>query len=324
MPLSPAASRRHGGICRLLACLVLWLLCLASAAVQPARAGEIRVVASVPPVYFLLATVMEDAEGHSLELLIPSGVSPHNYSLRPSDMRKLSGADIVFWVGPALETSLARVLAQPAMQPRAVTLGEAESLHRLRQRRLADGMVPAAMRDAGQDVVDPHLWLDPRNAAAIVELAVATLSARDPEHAAVFKRNGDAALARLAALDEALADRLAPVRDQHFITFHDAYQYFEARYGLSNIGFVVAYPEHPSAGARHLRGLRSLASVTGARCLFIEPEYDPALARPVMENSALRLAVLDHMGARLPLSGESYFTLMEDLAADLAGCLAAR
>lgn len=310
----------------MLACLTLWILCLASTTPQSARAGEMRVVASVPPLYFLLATVMDDMEGHSLELLIPSGASPHNYSLRPSDMRKVAGADLVFWVGPALESSLARVLAQPALQPKTVTLGDAESLHRLRQRRVADGMAPVPLDEGAGDggAVDPHLWLDPRNAAAILELAVATLSARDPGHAAIYQRNGDAALARIKALDGALAARLDKIRDKSFITFHDAYQYFEARYGLSNIGFVVAYPEHPAAGARHLRSLRNRAQDTNARCLFIEPEYDPALARPVMENSAMRLAVLDHMGARLPLSGDSYFVLMEELAADLADCLTAR
>src|SRR5690606_19103569 len=123
----------------LVAALAIW------AAFTPARAGELRVVASVPPIHFLLASVMEGAEGHSLELLIPSGASPHNYSLRPSEMRKLAAADLVFWVGPALETSVARVLAQDAMRARTVTLGSEPSLNRLRQRRAADGMTPAAL-----------------------------------------------------------------------------------------------------------------------------------------------------------------------------------
>ncbi len=321
MPCNLAAMRRNRGfrILRawLVAALAIW------AAFTPARAGELRVVASVPPIHFLLASVMEGAEGHSLELLIPSGASPHNYSLRPSEMRKLAAADLVFWVGPALETSVARVLAQDAMRARTVTLGSEPSLNRLRQRRAADGMTPAAL-DAEGRAGDPHLWLDPRNAAAIVRLAVARLSAIDPEHAALFARNGDAAIARINALDESLARRLAGIRDRNFVTFHDAYQYFEARYGLSNIGFVVAQPEHPAAGARYLSDLRRRAAEMDARCLFIEPEYDPALAGPVTENSPMKVAILDHMGARLPLSAESYFALMETLAAELSTCLDAR
>lgn len=324
--LSLASSDRPRGLRPLLTAFVLGLF-MAFALVPPARAGEIRVVASVPPLYFLLATVMEGADNHDLELLIPSGASPHDHSLRPSDLRKIAGADLVFWVGPALETSLARVLDQPELQQKSITLGTATSLHRLRQRRVANGMTPVVVgTDESEDkgAVDPHLWLDPRNAAAIIDLAAAVLAAQDPEHGALYERNATAAKARLAALDQALTERLAPLRDKRFITFHDATQYFEARYGLRSIGFVITHPEHPTAGARHLRDLRRRAADTDARCLFIELEYDPALARPVMENSSLRLAVLDHMGARLPLAGESYFTLMEKLAEDLGDCLAAR
>lgn len=291
----------------------------ASAQAEETTPHDLRILTSVPPLYFLIAAVTTGA--HEPELLIPSGASPHNYALRPSGMRKLAAADLVFWIGPMLETPLARPLKQGAFKGRIIEFSDLTNLHHLHQRRQA---VPAKVAAAGAAMADPHLWLNPANAAAIVDVAVRELSARDPAHAALFQRNGAQAKERLAQLDRMLHDRLSPLADLPFLTFHDAYQYLEARYGLRNLGFVVQDPEHPSAGARHLANLRDRASRYNARCVFIEPEYDPHLVQPVIEGTPARIAILDHMGARLPLEGESYYRLMESLARDITACLTFR
>lgn len=297
---------------------------LLSVLAAPARAenagkDDLRILTSVPPLYFLVAAVTEGA--HEPELLIPPGASPHNYALRPSEMRKLAAADLIFWIGPALESPLARPLKHSTFKGRVIELSDLAALQHLDQRRQA---TPARIAAAGSPTADPHLWLDPANAAVIIDMAVRELSARDPTHATLFQRNGAAATERLARLDLDLKSRLSPLAGLSFLTFHDAYQYLEARYGLRNAGFVIQHPEHPTAGARHLVNLRDRATQFNARCIFIEPEYDPHLVRPVVEGTGMRIAVLDHMGANLPLEGESYYRLMDTLASDLSHCLTAR
>ena len=168
---------------------------------------------------------------------------------------------------------------------------------------------------------DMHLWLDPRNAAAMTKAIVATLSKTDPANAAKYAANGAALEARLKALDGKLARELAPVQKAPFVVFHDAYQYFERRYGLRAVGSITLSPER-KPGAKRLTEIRTKVRTTGARCVFSEPQFRPTLVKTVIEGTKARSAELDPLGAAVPAGENAYFTIMTKLSASLRGCLA--
>lgn len=168
---------------------------------------------------------------------------------------------------------------------------------------------------------DLHLWLDPGNAKVIVEAAVQSLSEADPANAGRYRANGKAALARLDSLDEELKAALAPVKDAPFVVFHDAYQYFEAHYGLTAVG-SISVSEGRAPGAKRLREVREKIAETGARCVFAEPQFQPALVATVVEGTAARTGVLDPVGADLAEGPEAYAELLRGLAGALNKCLA--
>ena len=285
--------RRHA--CALATFAVL--LCPVSGAAG-ARAGEPapRVVVSIAPLHSLIAGVMAGVAAPTL--LVPGGASPHGGALRPSDARALQAADVVFWVGPGLERFLEKPLATLTGRARVIALAEM----------------------LGLDEADPHVWLDPANARAMVETAATVLAEADPGNADAYRANAARLRARLDALDRDLAARLAPVRDVPYLVFHDAYRHFEARYGLTRVGAVARNPEIPP-GARRLSHIRRLISESGVACLFTEPRSPPALARAVTGGAPVRIAVLDPLGAALAPGPEAYFALMRALADDLAACL---
>jgi zinc transport system substrate-binding protein len=168
---------------------------------------------------------------------------------------------------------------------------------------------------------DMHLWLDPRNAAAMTREIVATLSDADPANADRYARNGAALEARLAALDEALATALAPVRDRPFIVFHDAYQYLDARYGLDAVGAITLHPDR-APGAARIQEIRALLAERGAVCVFTEPQFEPRVVSRLVEDTGVRTGVLDpDAAAAHPPGPDLYFALMEDLSASLVTCL---
>jgi zinc transport system substrate-binding protein len=300
------------------------LIALAWAA-APAAAAP-KVVASIMPVHALVAGVMEGVGAPVL--LIRRGGSPHGYSLRPSEARALSEADLVFWIGGQLETFLARPLAALAGRARVIALSEAAGVRLLPVRR--GGAWDTHGEDAGHlgdelaeqkdSAADPHLWLDPRNAVGIVRAAVAALTRADLENAGRYRRNGQTLIAGIEALDGEIADQLAPVRNRPFVVFHDAYQYFERRYALNAIGSVAVSPDRPP-GARRLAEMRSRIAALGAVCVFTEPQFRPALVDTVIAGTAARTGVLDPLGAALPVGPDAYFALIRGLAASLARCL---
>ena len=301
------------------------ILCVlfAFAATATAEAAP-RVVVSIAPVHALVAGVMEGV-GEPY-LLVRGGASPHTYSLRPSAMQRLHDAEAVFWVGEPVSPFLAKPLRSLGERVRQVELLEWPGLHRLPAR--AGGVWSEghehqeAEHDHGEDL-DPHIWLDPRNAAAIVQAAVTTLAGLDPANAARYRENGDRMAERLAALDQRLKARLTPVRDIPYLVFHDAYQYLEHRYGLRALGAVTVSPDR-RPGARRLSEIRRRVEETGAVCLFREPQFPPSLVQTIRRGTGLRSGVLDPLGADLEPGPGLYGGLMEGLADALTGCLARR
>jgi zinc transport system substrate-binding protein len=167
---------------------------------------------------------------------------------------------------------------------------------------------------------DMHIWLDPVNAQAMVDRIAQVLSDADADNAARYQANATALRARLGELDAALRQDLDPVKARAFVVLHDAYQYFEKRYGLSAAGSITVSPERrPSAQA--LVEVRARIAETGAACVFAEPQFEPAIIATVVEGTGARTGVLDPLGAALTPGPDAYFELLQGLAESLTTCL---
>lgn len=306
------------GFAKLTALTLLAGLVMGHLTAAPAVAAP-KVVASLKPLHSLVAGVMAGLGEPGL--LIAGGGSPHGASLRPSQARALSKADLVFWVGAELEGALIKPIAALAGGARVVALAEAPGLTLLEAREggrwEAHDEGPGEAADGPRDL---HLWLDPDNGRRIIDVAAQALSAADPANAALYHRNAADMTTRLEALDRELAARLAAARSRPFVVFHDAYQYFERHYGLNAAGAITVNPERPP-GARRLREIRAKIGELGAVCLFSEPQFEPALVDTVIQGTAARTGTLDPLGAALPAGPEAYFELLRGLAGALTTCL---
>ncbi len=299
---------------RTIARFILWLPLLFP---PVANASTPVVVASIPPLHSLVAGVMEGIAEPIL--LIKGNASVHAYSLRPSQVRALHRAQAVFRIGSNLERFLDKPLAALSREVRVVNLMEWPGIRLLPGR--SGGLWQRPAHQHGEHgYQDPHIWLDPHNAEVMVTAVVAVLSEKDPEHTARYHANGERLRETLRRLDRELDTTLAPVRKVPYLVFHDAYQYFESRYGLHALGAVVATPER-TPGARRLRQVRKLIRERAIRCLFREPQFTPAWLDLLREGTPLRIGTLDPLGADLPPGPDLYFTLMRRLAASLTQCL---
>ncbi len=308
---------------------LLRVLALASGAyaalIAPTGAAPATVV-TVKPLHSLVAGVMQGV-GEPL-LLIRGAATPHAYSLRPSDARALQHADLVFWVGEGLETTLRKPLRTLAITAKLIAASELPGLIKY---PLRDGGAWPVHEDHSHDAEtaaeaaseswDSHIWLDPRNAQRIVAAVAAELIALDPTNAQRYRKNAAALESDLRALDREIEKRLAPLRHRPFLVFHDAFQYFERRYGLQAAGALLTDPDRPP-GARRLGELRARMQATGAVCVFAEPQFNPALLKTLVADSQAGVATLDPLGATLPAGPSAYAALMRHLATALHDCLA--
>ncbi len=168
---------------------------------------------------------------------------------------------------------------------------------------------------------DMHIWLDPENAGAMAREIAAVLSESDPDNAATYAANTRTLLHRLDELTARITADLAPMRNESFIVLHDAYHYFEARFGLSAAGSITVSGEHATS-AQRVKKLRNRVQELNAICVFSEPQFDNRIVEVVTENTPARIGVLDPLGATIEAGPEAYFTLLQNLAASFKECLA--
>jgi len=286
------------------------------------------VVASIPPVHSLVSMVMEGVAEPTL--LLPGSVSPHAYHLKPSDAAILESASVVFWISPTMETALAKpmeVIARRAVDVRLLDARGVKILPRREGGVLDHDEEHDEEHDHGHnhgDVdFDAHVWLNPVNAIVMLFVISETLGDLDSENAALYRANAIKGIDALKKLDDHIEKTLAPVRALPYVAFHDAYQYFEERYGLRPIATMAVDPDH-APSAKRLSAVRSVIKQAGAQCVFSEPQFDPKLIAVMIEGTHARASTLDPLGIAIKPGAALYSELLSTLAENLVSCLSAK
>lgn len=297
------------------------------------------VVVSIKPIHSLVASVMKGVA--EPKLIVEGAASPHTYNMRPSNAAALQNADLIFWVGHGMEAFLEKPLEALGSKASVVTLEDAPGLTKLKFREggvfepeaeeeghdhghshgaaqeHADGEDDGDHDHEGNDV---HLWLDPMNAKAMAAEIEKQLVQADAEHAATYQKNAAELMGELDALDAELKSELSPIKDKPFIVFHDAYQYFEHRYGVKVAGSITVSPE-TMPGAERVKEIHQKVEDLGATCVFAEPQFEPKLVKVVTEGSKAKSGVLDPEAGALKEGPELYFDMMRGIATSLKTCL---
>ncbi len=290
-----------------------------------ARAGEApKVVASIKPVHSLVAAVMQGVGTPAL--LLEGHVSPHTYVLKPSDARALEAADLIVRIGPDLETFLTKSLRALDKRESVVDLVDTEGLTILEIRDegvFADGHDEEEhdehSHDHAHSVFDMHLWLDPANAKLMTVRIAGLLEEIDPTNAAQYQRNATRMTAELDALASDIETMLEPLSGKGFIVFHDAYHYFEHRFGLEASGSISVNPQNP-AGAATIAEIEHAVTNEAIKCAFIEPQFSPKLIEAIA-GARLRIGTLDPIGANIDAGPDHYQALMRETAGSFRECL---
>ena len=166
-------------------------------------------------------------------------------------------------------------------------------------------------------VFDIHFWLDPAIAKVIVKNIAKELSNIDVANKATYEANASKAISEL---DELIAEtKLKINKNATYVVFHDAYQYFEERFGIEVLGALSVNPEI-LPGAKQLAEIREVIEHENVNCIFSEPQFNPSIAKTIAADTGVKAAVLDPLGAELNPSKDLYFDLIADMASSFSGC----
>ena len=316
-----------------------------------AQAASPSVAVDIAPLHSLVSQVMEGVGKPNL--LIPAEASPHQYTLRPSQAKALSGSKVVFWIGESLTPWLEKALDNVASSAHRVEMLEIEGTitHAFREGATFESHnhgedeaheeedhhegahhekeTHAHHDDHEEDThhdehdhhgKDPHAWLDPQNAKHWVNSIRDTLSKQDPANASIYSRNAAKATASLDTLIQSTRNKINDLGDPQFIVFHDAYQYFEKRFGISAAGAISLGDAEDPSPAR-VEEIRETVQKLGVTCVFTEPQYNPGLVKNVFEGTSVStIGVMDPLGASIPPGSGHYQELIQGMVNSLKKC----
>jgi ABC-type Zn uptake system ZnuABC Zn-binding protein ZnuA len=245
----------------------------------PARAGDLRVLASFLPMYLFARNVAGDTPGVSVELMLPASLGcPHEYALTPGDMRKIAAADLFFANGQGMEDFLGAPVrkANPGVRIVETAAG-----------------VPTIRGGGGvHGEVNPHTWVSPRNAILQVRAIEKALSEAHPSGIPSFRRNADAYVGKLASLVREFEAAAAALRGINIVTSHNVFDYLARDLGLVIVGEIEEAPgQEPSAGevSKLIRAIRERK----AAAVFREPQSPERLSRMIAREAGVPTRVLD-------------------------------
>ena len=317
--------------------------------------ADIKVVTTIQPLHSLIANVMGDKG--KLDLILEGTASPHSFTLKPSHAKMLEEADVIFWVDKDLESFLEKPLKSIPKKAKVVTLMELSNLEilKFREKNIYGGHDDhddhddhdkhkkddhddhdkhGHKKDDHDDhdkhkkddhddhahahgEFDVHIWLDPFNAKKIVEEVAHELADLDPKNSKIYKNNAKKTLSKLDELIKEIDKSIN--KKASFVTFHDAYQYFEKRFGIESLGALTINTDI-QPGAKQIAEIKELVEDRKIKCIFSEPQFNPKLINMIAKSSGAKTGILDPLGSSYKPGETLYFNLIKDLYKNLNKC----
>ncbi|MEH6476038.1 MAG: zinc ABC transporter substrate-binding protein [Sneathiella sp.] len=290
--------------------------------------AEKKVFVSIAPIHSLVQSVL--GKSGTATLIIKATASPHGYQLKPSQMIGLQSAHIIFTISPDFETTVSKAVRALKLEERTLSLIGAKGIELLANRKggawendhhhaheADEADEPAVVVP---DNTDPHIWLDPHNAIAMVREIAARLSLIYPDEKSIFEGNSELLIRDVESLNADVAQVLTKASEKPYIVFHDAFQYFEAHYGLNVVGGIAIDPNKKPSISR-MNSIREQIQKTGAVCAFREPQFSGKLVEVALRGSSARQGTLDPIGQDIPLGPKHYRLLLTQMATQINSCL---
>ena len=295
-------------LCPLLCgCCLLW-----SGFTTAAETTRLRISADIAPIHSLVSLVVGDRM--SVELIVPSNQSPHDFALKPSQVRSINQSDLIVFVSEGFTPSLSRYLK--TLNRGSALLNLADTLTSETQDEQTEDEHAADSHDHHPN--DEHTWLDPRNAIVWLAHIADVVATLDESNRAEYQQNSTKAIAEIRATHLNLIDKLANVSDVPYIVYHDAYQHFAHSFNLAD-PLAIALSDARAPGAAKIKQIRT-AAVT-SKCVFAEVQHDDAMVDTVSSGLSVKRGTLDPLGSEISIGPGLYSALMQNLAQSFIDCL---
>lgn len=296
------------------------------------------VLASVKPLGFIASAVANGVT--DTQILVPTGASPHDYSLKLSDIQKVKSADLVLWVGEDVDSFLEKPISQIDRQ-KVITIADLAEVKPLLTQAHHEHFHEEGEHDHKHDhkhehksghehdhdhenheglSTNWHVWYSPAISQIVAQKVADKLIVQFPAKKALIEKNLADFNRTLAEQSDKIKAQLSPFKEKGFFVFHDAYGYFNDAYGLIQTGYFTINPL-VAPGAKTLAHIKEEIAEHRVNCLFAEPQFTPKVIESLAKGTAVNVGRLDPIGDGVALGANSYANFLQATADSYAQCL---
>ena len=295
-----------------------------------------EVLASVKPLGFIASSIADGVT--DTQVLVPAGASPHDYSLKLSDIQKVKAANLVLWVGEDIDSFLDKPVSQ-IDRKKVITIAdladveplltkahhehfheEGEHAHKHEHKHEHEHEHHHDHDDEGL-TTNWHVWYSPAISQIVAQKVADKLTEQFPDKKALIAQNLANFNRTLAEQSDKIKAQLAPFADKGFFVFHDAYGYFNDAYGLKQSGYFTINPL-VAPGAKTIAHIKEEIEEHRVNCLFAEPQFTPKVIESLAQSTKVNVGKLDPIGDSVALGAGSYANFLQATAESYAQCLA--
>lgn len=271
---------------------------------------KVQIISSIKPVQVIVYAIAGDhADSYQL---IPDYASPHNYSFKPSDIRKVKQADIIFRIDEHMEAMLNPVFENLSKNTPLVSLAKAKGIQLL--------AIAGDHKHEADGNEDFHIWTSPQNAIVMANVIAQSLTKHDPENAKNYQKNLAQFISTVNNDSKEIALKLATVKTKPYIVFHNSWQYFAAHYQLEK-PIIASLQESISPSAKTISEIRKTISTKGIKCIFSDPGVKPASIRVLTENLGIQNTEIDVLARKLTIDNKTYINWLKNMSKEVLSCL---
>ncbi|MEY3038511.1 MAG: High-affinity zinc uptake system protein ZnuA precursor, partial [Pseudomonadota bacterium] len=244
--------------------------------------------------------------------------SPHDYALRPSDRRRIAEADLLIWVGPQTEPYLEKIIE--ASEIEAIAWQEDEEHADEPNDAHSPNQSKPNEEHQHDDHEAMHPWLSPESAEHFAEQIAELLVSKYPENSNKIEENLAKFLESIEKLNNESEVKLADKKTIGFFVFHDAYQGLVRHFDLNQVGYFTLDPSR-KPGAKHLSELRSQLEENKISCVFVEPQFSPAVIEAITRGLNINEGKLDPLASGIEVQAGGYVAFITGLIDQFDSCL---
>lgn len=282
----------------------------------------LNIVTTIKPVHSIVSAITDGIS--EPVFLVKGNKSPHDFSPKPSDIRKIAQADVIFYIGEELEFFMGKYLKSKHENATVVRLLSINDLHIIKNAANDEGHHDHDHSHANRDAVnniDPHIWLSPDNAAIMARHVADVLSKKDAANKNIYQENYNIFKEKLQKASAEIKHKLQKHISKPYILTHNAYRYFESFYGLKSVGIVVASSAE-SINAKNLSEVSQSIRAQNIKCLFAEPSSSKSAIKAIKLSNNISVFELDPLGSKIKAGKNAYLGIINNISDNLIECLA--